>query len=216
MYDKPISYSGESLYDKCPLLWYDNYILGNRRPSGQAADRGVYLHELLEGFFKGEAPYPSSNRALSPWQPFMEKLATYDPVAEGEVAVTKEWQRCGFSDPKAYFRGKKDLDIEAGSTLLLFDWKSGKVYPDHPKQGKAYSALSPGYDKYITYFVYLDIPFYILRWEYTAADIEHHRQDMVQKIENIRNATDFPATPGDHCKWCPLSWRNGGECKRAP
>lgn len=215
MYDKPISYSGKSLYGKCPLLWADNYILGNRRPSGAAADRGTYLHELLESFFNGAA-YPSGNRALAPWQPFMEKLATYNPTAEGEVAVTKDWQRCDFNDPQAYFRGKKDLDIEAGNALLLFDWKSGKVYDDHHRQGESYCALSPGYDKYVTYFVYLDIPFHIQRWEYDGAQVEMITQDLIAEVEVIRNATEYPATPGDHCRYCHLSWRNGGNCKRAP
>jgi hypothetical protein len=215
-YENPISYSGKSLYRKCPFLWYDNYILGNRRPSGSAADRGVYLHELLESFFKGEAPYPSGNRALAPWQPFMERLAAYNPTAEGEVAVTKEWQRCDFDDPEARFRGKKDLDIEAGRTLMLFDWKSGKVYPDHEGQGKMYAALSPGYDKYVTFFVYLDIPFYIQRWEYTAEEVDAERLELEAEAELIRNDTEFLPTPGDHCKWCHMSWRNGGNCKRAP
>lgn len=216
MYDKPISYSGRSLYRKCPFKWYDNYILGNRQPSGKAADRGVYLHELLEEFFQGQAPYPSGNRALAPWQPFMEALATYEPTAEGEVAVTKEWQRCGFADQNAYFRGKKDLDIEAGGTLILFDWKSGKVYDSHVTQGKDYAALSTGYDKYIVNFVYLDIPFHIKRWEYSAVQVEQHKQELITDIEVIRNATEYPKIPSDECRWCHLSWRNGGDCKRAP
>lgn len=216
MYDKPISYSGKALFKKCPLLWHDNYVLGNRRPSGPAADRGVYLHELLESFFKGESPYPSSNRALAPWQSFMEKLATYNPVAEGEVAVTKEWQRCDFNDPQAYFRGKKDLDIAAGGTLLLYDWKSGKEYPEHVYQGRDYSALTPGYDKYVTNFVYLDQPMLIKTWSYTAAEVDIIIDGLVHDIERIRNATEFPATPGDHCRWCHKSWRDGGDCKRAP
>ena len=216
MYNRPISYSGKSLFKECPYRWHDVYILGNRQPSGKAADRGTYLHELLEDFFQGSTPYPSGNRALAPWQPFMEGLATYEPTAEGEVAVTKEWTRCNFNDPNAYFRGKKDLDIEAGSTLILYDWKSGKVYDSHVDQGKAYSALSTGYDKYIVNFVYLDIPLHIKRWEYSAAQVEEIKAELREEIEIIRNVEVYEKTPGDHCRWCHLSWRNGGDCKRAP
>lgn len=216
MYDKPISYSGKSLYRECAFRWADVYINGNRQPSGRAADRGVYLHELLESFFKGTAPYPSGNKALAPWQPFMEGLSLYEPTAEGEVAVTKEWNRCSFDSPIAYFRGKKDLDIEAGRTLILFDWKSGKVYDNHKDQGKAYSAATIGYDKYIVNFVYLDIPFHIQRWEYSGEEVMQIKEELITEIEEIRNAKEYPKTPGDHCRWCHLSWRNGGDCKRAP
>lgn len=216
MYEKPLSYSGLSLYRKCPRAWQDNYIHGNRRPSGAAAQRGVYLHELLEGYFDGSTPYPSSNKVLAPWQPYMEGLYELGAVAEGEVAVDSSWRPCGFDDPKALFRGKKDLDIEAGSTLFLFDWKSGKVYEDHIKQGKSYCALSPGYERYVVAFAYLDIPFLTMRWEFTAAEIEVYRAALDTEIQLVRMATEYPATPGSECYYCSLSWRNGGDCKRAP
>lgn len=215
MYDKPISYSGKSLWDHCPRLWHDNYILGNRQPSGPAADRGTRLHNALEDFFNGK-PYPSADKCLAVWQDFMEGLAQHGPVAEGEVAVRSDWKPCSFDDPLAYFRGKKDLHIEAGSTLLLFDWKSGKIYPDHEKQGKAYTALSPGYERYITYFVYLDIPHVVARWEYSAKDREDIVDEITESVELIRTATEYPATPGPKCDWCHLSWRRGGDCKRSP
>ena len=216
MYDKPISYSGRSLYAKCPHKWHDNYILGNRRPSGTAADRGTYLHELLEDYFKEKAPYPSGNRALAPWQKFMETLAAGHPVAEGEVAVTKDWKKCEFDDPAAYFRGKKDLEIDVSPILHLYDWKSGKEYSNHVVQGKDYAALTPGYEDYVVHFVYLDQPHYVKTWDYTAAQVEAHKQELITDIETIRNAVEYPATPGDECKWCHLSWRKGGDCKRAP
>lgn len=216
MYNKPISYSGKSLYKECPLRWHDVYVLGNRQPSGPAADRGTYLHELLESFFKGESVFPGSNRALAPWQKYMETLAMGNPVAEGEVAVRRDWSSCAFDDPDAYFRGKKDLELVDGRTLNLYDWKSGKEYDSHVYQGQSYSALTPGYDFYKVHFVYLDIPFLVKSWEYTGIQVEEFKVQITDEIEVIRNATEFIPTPGDHCRWCHLSWRRGGTCKRAP
>lgn len=215
MYDKPLSYSGLSLYRKCPLRWADVYIEGNRQPSGPAAARGVKLHEMLEDYFNGKIPFPSGNKVLAPWQKFMEGLLALSPVAEGEVAVDKEWNPCGFGDSHAFFRGKKDLEIEGGDSLILLDWKSGKAYDDHHAQGKAYTALSPGFEKYKVGFVYLDQPLLIKWWEYDAQDWELFRDNLREEIEAVRSATEFPATPSDDCRWCPLSWRNGGKCTRA-
>ena len=215
MYSKPLSYSGLSLYKRCPRRWHNTYILGNREQSGKAAERGTYLHELLESYFQGKTPYPSGNSALAPSQSFMEGLARHDAVAEGEVAVNQNWQPVGYEDEEAFFRGKKDLDIPAGETLLLFDWKSGRVYDDHVFQGEAYSALTPGFGRYIVHFVYLDQPHTILRWEYSAEEVVAIRERLTEQIMEVRSAENYDPIPGDHCGWCPLSWRNGGDCKRA-
>lgn len=215
MYTKAISYSGKSLWKQCPHLWHDAYVLGNRGESGPAAERGTRLHNLLEDYFNGKIPYPSADKCLAPWQGYMEELAARSPVAEGEVAVTREWQPCGFDEPHAYFRGKKDLHIEEGRKLVLFDWKSGKEYPEHPEQGKAYVALSPGFDEYDVHFAYLDNPLVVKSWSYTAEDRLQFVEQITEEVEAIRNATEWPAIPNDKCCWCPKSWRKGGPCKRA-
>lgn len=215
VYDKPISYSGISLWKQCPALWRDQYILGNRQPSGPAAERGTQLHNALEDFFNGKIPYPSGDPTLKKWKDFMLGLRKYSPIAEGECAVTRDWTPCDFNDPNAYIRGKKDLEIPMGDTLLLFDWKSGKIYNDHVHQGEAYTALSPGYERYKIKFVYLDIPHVIQTWEYDRKDWERIQAGLIETVEEIRNATEFPATPGDKCTWCHMSWRRGGDCKRA-
>lgn len=214
-YTKPISYSGMKLWQACPSLWYDQYILGIRQPSGKAAMRGTQLHDKLERYFKREAPYPSGDRTLARWQPFMVALQATDPVAEGEVAVDANWRPVDYKSKEAYFRGKKDLDYTHDGVCHLFDWKSGKIYDDHYKQGEAYAALTPGYERYIVNFVYLDHPHVVHRWELDAPKVEAVKAELIDTIEIIRNATEFPATPGDKCTWCHKSWRNGGECKRA-
>lgn len=214
MYEKPISYSGKSLWDQCPKRWHDAYVLGNRQPSGPAAERGTRLHQMLEDYFNG-APYPSSDKALAPWQPFMEKLAERSPVAEGEVAVDRTWTPTSFDDPSAYFRGKKDLHIEEGSKLVLFDWKSGGIYPEHHNQGEAYIALSPGYGEYEVHFAYLDQPLVVHSTAFTVDDRDEIVAELTEQIEIIRTATEYPATPSRKCAWCHLSWRRGGPCQKA-
>lgn len=214
MYSKPVSPSGLKLWKECPFKWADCYINGNRQPPGAAAQRGTDLHNMLEDFFNG-SPYPSGNKTLRPWQPLMEGLAAADPVAEGELAVNFAWESCDYSSPLAYYRGKKDLHYDHGTTLNIFDWKSGKIYDDHEFQGASYACMSPGYEAYKSSFVYLDHPMVIKTWTYTAQQVAARRIEITNVIQELRTAEEYPATPGDGCTWCHLSWRRGGSCKRA-
>lgn len=208
MYTKPISYSGMSLYNKCPLKWHDSYILGNREPSGKAAERGTMLHDLLEQFFKGNGPYPTGNACLAKWEPYMQALKAQGLVAEGEVAVMEDWSPAKFDDPDAWARGKID-----GETDDIFDWKSGKIYDDHELQGLFYAAMRY---KLSTKFVYLDIPLHVASWMYTHSQIDDARGQIDEKIRIIRADEEWLPTPGRECQWCKKSWRNGGSCTSAP
>lgn len=216
-YDKPISYSGMSLYDKCPRQWHLRYVEGVRGESGKAAERGTRLHDLLEKYFKGEIPYPSGDKCLAPWKKYMEELKLQAPSAEAEVAVDQFWRPVPFEDPSAWFRGKKDLDIRTDEVKFIFDWKSGKIYEDHVKQGRAYVALDPeDFENYEVRFAYLDIPHHVQSWPYTHTDKVNFRTELDRKIEVIRLDDQWKPNPDDHCRWCELSWRNNGSCTAAP
>ena len=214
MYSKPVSPSSLKLWKECPFKWADCYIHGNRQPPGAAAQRGTDLHNMLEDFFNG-SPYPSGNKTLAPWQRLMEGLAATDCTAEGEIAVDRNWQQIDYKSPFAYYRGKKDLHYEHGTTLNLYDWKSGKIYDDHEFQGASYAAMSPNYEIVNVRFVYLDHPHVIKSWTYTTQEVAAKRVEFSTLIEEVRLAEEYPATPGDGCTWCHLSWRRGGSCKRA-
>lgn len=215
MYSKPVSPSGLKLWKECPRKWADCYIEGNRQPSGAAALRGTELHNLLEEFFKG-GPYPSGNKTLRPWQKFMEGLATKGGSAESEIAVTSDWSPTKYDDPSANYRGKKDYDFAEGSTLFVYDWKSGNIYDEHEFQADAYLCMSPsGFDTYTGRFVYLDQPHVVHEWIRTAEEVATKREEHGSVIQELRMAEEYPATPGNGCKWCHMSWRRGGDCKRA-
>lgn len=217
MYDKALSPSGLKKFKTCPFQWHDQYVLGNRPPEKGASNRGIDLHAVLEEFFKGERAYPTSDRVLRPWQPFMEGLAAKPNVPEGEVAVRSDWTQCGFYDDDAYYRGKYDLKLVGSPDVLdIFDWKSGKIYPDHEEQGLSYCAMEPGaYSKYRTHFVYLDVPTHVETREYGAGRIQVERDGLSSSIDYIRMTDIHEPRPGPHCNWCHLSYRKGGKCKSA-
>ena len=224
MYKGPISYSGKSLYKQCPFKWADAYVYGNRQPQGKAAERGNQLHDALEQFFLTPHVYPSrvkTNRGwesvLGSWEGYMRDLLPYSPIPECELAVTEDWKPTSFDDPNAYARGKADLRLAINSSLGIYDWKSGKMYDTHEGQGEMYVAMSPeGYEEYTSHFVYLDSCPTVVTRHYTRKDRDNIIVKLRDEIEEIRNATEYPQTPNDGCRWCHLSWRSGGGCVKAP
>lgn len=219
-YEKPISYSGLKVFKQCPRLWESRYLLKEKPPKSKAADRGTAMHDLLEKFFKGEIQFPHGDPTLNKWRRFMEYLTTFSPSAEMELAVKKDWSETTFDDPDAYYRGKADLSHEEdqGETLAVYDWKSGRIYDDHPEQGLTYISLTvkKEYARYRTKFVYLDLPLQVKNNEYTAEQRDQHIISLREDIEKVRTCEDFTPTPSPNaCKWCHLSWRKGGRCKNA-
>ena len=218
-YTKPVSPSGLKLFKKCPFRWKAQYIDGYRPPSNKYADRGTDLHGELESFFRGFGQYPYGLPALAPWRRFMEALTVYKPHPEVEMAVDATWSPVPFDDDTAYFRGKADLkhDNMEASVLWLYDWKSGKIYDDHEQQGEDYVCLSGEYENYIVSFVYLDQPLTVVPFKYSHSQRTMMIAKRKEDIERLRNETEFKPTPSNYvCKWCPLSWRNGGTCNAAP
>jgi len=215
---RPQSYSSISLYKKCPKSWEWNYVLGNRKPPGPAADRGTELHLKLEEFFLGKTQYPAYDKTLRPWQRFMENLTRYNPVPECLYAVDKHWGPVDYEDPDAWARGKGDLTYTLESTRHILDWKSGRVYPNHPEQGRMYVALDQEEPEiYKTEFVYLDIPLHIDSRYVTTEDKRLDRVKLDHQIIAMNTDEEYKATPSQEaCQWCPLSWRRGGDCRSAP
>lgn len=216
-YDKAISPSGMKLYEDCPFLWHERYILGVRGEGNAASERGTQKHDLLEKYFKNEISYPSADNCLGPWRDYMYDLKAQKATAEAEVAVDQFWRPVAFDSPEAWFRGKKDLDVLAPNVKYIYDWKTGKIYPEHVTQGKAYVALDPeDMESYEVRFAYLDIPHHVQEWSYTAEQKQQIRGIIDRKIEVIRMDDVWKPTPGDKCHWCNHSWRRGGKCTKAP
>lgn len=211
------SYSSISLYKKCPRAWEWRYVHGHRGPPNVRADRGTELHALLEEFFFG-GPYPSANKTLMPWQRFMENLLQYEPVPEGDLAVNKDWTPCAYDDPGAYIKGRVDLSYtDHDGVRHILDWKSGRIYPDHPEQGKAYVAMDavPA-EKYVARFVYLDLPVQTKHNTYVRGQRMDFQRTLNNLISKIELDTTYEPTPSpDSCRYCELSFKRGGNCTRS-
>ncbi len=218
-YDKPMSYSGLSLWRECPRKWFHRYKEGYYEPPGPAAVRGTEVHSDLELYFaaeEGQEVQMKHHKILTPWLRKLSEFYGLGAEPEGEVAVDSNWKRVAWDSPDAYFRGIIDLRWRDENVVHILDWKTGRIRANHVYQGEAYVALEEDADDYRTHFAYIDHPTIIHTRPYTDSERHAFQQKIGEEIEEVRNARDYPETPGNGCRWCALNWRSGGPCKKAP
>jgi hypothetical protein len=95
------------------------------------------------------------------------------------------------------------------------------VYDKHVEQGKFYACLQqahePDAELQIVRFVYIDHPPKTTEWTYTRDQIAELQAGFSEEIKVLRTDNEWNPWPSDgNCKWCPLSWRRGGDCTSAP
>jgi hypothetical protein len=151
----------------------------------------------------------------------MYELSTYFPTAEEQLAVDYDWRPAEFDDPSAQFRGAVDLSYTHEGWLHVKDWKSGKQYTTHQGQAEMYAALGlakySDIDKVSVEMVYIDIPKVTMCWTYTKPRAAEIAVALNEEAKIVRADEEYLPTPSnDACRWCPLSWRNGGDCDKAP
>ena len=124
----------------------------------------------------------------------------------------------GWWDKTCWTRGKIDVGIKANKSVLLADWKTGKVKPDS-SQLELFAALKMAKDKTIerakTMFIWLQFG------KTTVQDI--HRDDLPaiwssfinrsQRLDNAYQTDKWAPRPSGLCgKWCPVGKKHCEFC----
>lgn len=136
---------------------------------------------------------------------------------EHKIAVTDKWQLCDWEAPDAYLRAVVDLKyIVSTESIVNYDWKTGKIYPDHADQKELYAAMvsaeHPEALEVKSIHVYVDLN--------KNTDQSFHR-DQIQAIQHkwnlrVRSVAEdehHMPSPGYHCTWCGYSRKVGGPCR---
>lgn len=145
-------------FTKCRRKFLYSYIQRLPRPRGAAAERGVDQHAHVEAYFKDGTPLPLDLRSYTEW---FEMLRGLNYTAEAKLAMLAGWVPCAWEDPAAWWKGVLDLLVLRGRTAWVFDWKTGKVYPDHDDQKELYSIAVfqayPEIEEIEAWHVYIDL-----------------------------------------------------------
>jgi hypothetical protein len=213
---------------------------------GEAASRGIDFHKSIEDFLAGVSPSLPPN--LEYYQSWFTELRNYEIYPEHVITLNEDWQPTkegesywykGILDLLVIRRGQADLQVDGRSEgeggpvsdkgivkptppreAIIYDWKTGGIYPDHDDQKSLYSravfAQFPSVFSVRAIHVYVD--------KRQIRERTFHRDQMHElrtawdaRAQKFLKALESPEgmipNPGFHCRWCPFSAQKGGPCR---
>ncbi len=217
------SLSKYGTFTKCPASFKYAYIDRLPKPPSDSAARGIAIHQDLELFIKEGKSLPSS---LSQYEGWLKALMGQDHHAEWQVALAEGWGAAKWEE-NPWFKGVLDLKVIAGPQGWVFDWKTGKIYPDHDDQKELYTiatfAHHPELRQVKAIHVYVDLgkntektysrdemDFLIRKWD---VKISPMMQAMKRYDADPNDTTNFSPQPNYGCRLCAFSKAANGPCR---
>ena len=144
----------------------------------------------------------------------LSSLVRSDFESEKEIALTKDLQPTDFMSEDAVWRGKCDLvwqeEFMGTKVVNVLDFKTNRDFTADPLQLQFYAFLVYHYyNLQPSDMVYLY--FWYLRQNSEEPIIKHsaNHMDNMQWFLSLPNmlfsADNYPATPGEHCKYCSVA-----------
>jgi hypothetical protein len=175
--------------------------------SSPAAARGVKIHKEIEQSLNDGAPMP------------MEASFLTDIPAGGHpeftVKLDREWKQAVAGD--YWYHGIIDLYVRTSeTTATIYDWKTGKIYPDHEDQKSLYAlvlmCIFPELQEVKTIFSYLDLRKQIPKVFHPHSNLLA-KETWNARVAKMEGATEFIPSPGYLCRYCAYSRSAGGPCR---
>ena len=221
------SFSVYQQYLKCPLSVCFNKIQRIRireEEKAPALVRGDMVHTAADTFI-GTSGTPKIIPELASVKPMLTMLRKAKARTEQEWAFTREWAPTGWFDKDAWLRVKTDAcaDTKEPPTVLIVDWKTGKMHSEHRQQRSLYAlgglqlvqigALAGGSKKTVltAQHVYTDTGQSATE-EFTPKHLAPLKREWLARIKEMMADTQFPAITGRHCEWCKYAKSKGGPC----
>lgn len=110
--------------------------------------------------------------------------------------------------------------VQEPEELIIYDWKTGKIYPEHDDQKALYSVAAfseyPSVHQVRAIHVYFDLG--QIRQKTFHKDEMHELRNKWnvragKYLEALKNPDGMIANPGYHCRWCSFSASKGGPCR---
>lgn len=205
------SYSTYDIYNQCRHRVYLSKILNveELRPDVEqtALEYGIAVHEAIELFLKSETeelPEVAEN--------FRQRLVDLRPIKGLQIEelwpFTKDLEPLpGKFHPQAKLYAKADACYVDGSTVRIYDWKTGRIRQEsHLDQLELYAVCAWRRNQMAKR---VEGQLFYLREDKVAtetfdkprlAELDKKWLDIGHKI---LSETEFAATPGGACQFCP-------------
>lgn len=241
VFAKPFAWSYSQLknFKSCPKRHYHvDKIRDVFDPPGDAVLWGNELHDALakaigtdDNEFRApreriiEAPLPDTMATYQPWVTRFRKARESGAQvnAEMSLAITRDFKKCSWFDPAAWFRTKVDVStfVNEGQFGYAGDWKTGRRLADSPQlvlTGIAMFAHYPALEAIRTEFIWLkewnglgdreSMDRVSDRISFRRADMPSMWNGVAQDaaiLERAFMARDYPAKPTGLCRsYCPV------------
>lgn len=221
---KAWSYSKWDIFNKCPYKFKEMHLLGNFPPPSPYADRGEKIHKLGEHFILGDINGVPDElfRFKEEFECLRSLVKTGTGFPEQQWAHDKQWRPAQWRGSSAWVRAKCDYhgidEQKEGNIIDIVDYKTGRKYPSHEKQGKLYGVM--GYNRYENVvgvhveFWYLDQDENnVMKFDFNSQELKKLNSFWTRQGEKVMNAKTFPKKVGEHCKYCHLRDDRQGNCK---
>jgi CRISPR/Cas system-associated exonuclease Cas4 (RecB family) len=199
-------------WEQCGLKYKFRYVDRIKDKPSDQAQRGTDNHALIEGYLKGEIELLPS--VLSFYQSFLSGLKLYPIYPEHRIALDSEWKPTAWET--AWFRCALDLKLKDGTGIVIYDWKTGKMYDDHYDQKQLYAIAAAAEDEEAkrvrAVHVYLDLNKHTER-TYERSELEAARLFWSARVAKMEKDKDFIANPTWKCRFCSYSKHKGGPCQ---
>jgi hypothetical protein len=233
------SLSALNMFERCGFSYACRYysrevaqimglsVVPKTPPPGPAAQRGLDMHKTIENFFVHRHPLTPE---LEKWRPAFQELMSpgFESYPEHRISVGRDWSLSEWSN--AWGRAVLDLKVIKPQVVTIYDWKSGKEYPEHYEQKELYAVFTsvehPAVSSIKAVHVYFDSGRQTIR-EYHRDQMPERRQRWENRVERMEEAVqnlkdhpdllnlqlNFPQSPNFTCRWCAFSRAQGGPCK---
>ena len=128
MSDLVWSYSMLDMFETCPSMWYNKYILKLKEPSSANLEYGNFVHGSIEDYLMNRKDLPEE---LLKNRPLIESIKSQFrdlSKAELKMGVSRELTPVEFFGHGVWGRGAADVAIihYNSSSAFVGDWKTGK------------------------------------------------------------------------------------------
>jgi len=203
------SYSAVDMYELCPKKYYHLKVAKDVKDSDSSwSEEGKVVHKALKERVVDDVALPLPLRHM---EPMAHRFALHSGEKHGEIqlALDRNFQPCGWFDKQVYVRAVIDLLIIRGDTALIVDWKTGKVRPKYDQIKLSAAVLAkqmPEIKSFSLAFVWVNYK-EVSAMKMHVDDMDEVWADYLERataIEDAIKTTDFPATEGYLCKYCPV------------
>lgn len=209
------SYTKISMYMECPAKKRYKYDERRDIPASPAAQRGTEYHAKLES-----ALHPDNGDVCPPefqfYADYLGRLRNLGAKAEYKFALTRGWEPVEWDSSDAWIIGVADVWVPSIPVAHVQDWKTGKIYESHVRQGEFYAtslfSYVPEAREIKATFIYTDLRKSPEPKTYTRDELDGLRARWTARIERMERDSECVPTPGFGCRFCPFSKSKGGPC----